>query len=135
MATRASYDKRGKEMSNNKWWRGRWSRQQSQRRGRMNVSSDSGSRNNNCDSWGNNSKLLNHMSDFQRNSAFRLRSYIENSINKDNRKWTGTLDSCMHKLLTLITSNICVNLECFLLRIFISVIYVDVLLLNIISKV
>ena len=48
-----------------------------------------------CDrgSQRNNSKLLNHGSDFHRNSAFKLRGYNGDSVNNDNLNKTGAVDS------------------------------------------
>ena len=110
MATRASHDNRvnGGEITSG--LRGRWSQQQSQRRDRTGGSCGS-SRDNNCDSWRNNTQLLNHGSNFRRNNAFRLEGYNGNSVNNDNPNRTGAVDNYMLILLTFSTFSNGANLE------------------------
>jgi len=55
---------------------GKWSQYRSHGNGRTGVSYGSGSRDNNCSSQENNTKLLNYGSNFRRNSVFRLRSTV-----------------------------------------------------------
>ena len=97
----------------------------------MGGSCGSGRRDNSCGGRENNTKLLNHKSDFQRNSAFRLRGYSEYSVNNNNLNMSVALDSYMPILLALITFSNGANLKNFLLETFVSIINFDILVLNI----
>jgi len=57
--------------------------------------------------------LLNHESDFRRNSAYRLSGHNENSVNNDNLNMTGAVDSYISIPLALIAFNNGANLELF----------------------
>jgi len=78
---------------------------------RTDGSCGSGNKDSRCDSWRNNSKLLNHESEFRRNSAFKLSGYNENSVNNGKLNRTDAVDNYMPILLTLIAFSNGVNLE------------------------
>ena len=112
----------------------RWSQQQSPKRGRTGGRCDSDSMDSNCGSRKNNTKLLNHNSVFHWNNAFALRRYSDNSVNNGNLNRNGAVDSYLSILLALIALSIMANLENFLFGTFISIIYFDVFVLNIILE-
>jgi len=74
-------------------------------RKRANGCCDRSSRDNSRFSLGNNTKLLNYVSDFRENNAIRLIGCSGNFVNNDNPKGIGAFVNYMSITLTLITFN------------------------------
>jgi len=104
------------------------------RKGKGRGSSCGSDNRDNCGSRGDNIKLLNHGSDSRRNSAYRLMGYSGNSVNNDNLNRTDAADSYIPIPLALIAFSNDANLENFLFGTFISIIYLDVFVINIIPQ-